>query len=227
MTSTFTMDGFVRGARLCVPLGIASIPFGIAFGVLALETGLSFAQAVGMSALVFAGASQMVALDAWTTPPAVFALAVAAAAINVRHVVMGAAIRPWLRPLPLVQSHLALLFVTDANWAYAVSAHQKGENDAAVLVGSGLLMWAGWVLGTAVGHAGGSVIGDPSAFGVDAIVPAFFALMLTPLWPGVRRAAPWLVAAVVAVASHQVLPGAWHVVAGGLAGAVVGALQRD
>ena len=52
---------------------------------------------------------------------------------------------------------------------------------------------------------------------------AFFALMLTPLWPGWTRAWPWAIAGGVAVAAHSVLPGYWHVIAGGLAGSLAGA----
>lgn len=222
----FTWAGFKRGMATAVPLGIASVVFGVAFGVLARETELSFSQAVGMSASVFAGASQMVTMDVWTSPPAVIGLAVAVAAINIRHVVMSAALRPWLQSLPLSRSHLALSLMTDANWAHAMAERQRGERDAAILAGSGTNMWLGWVVGTGIGHAAGGILGDPQTFGFDVIVPAFFALMLSSLWPGAVRCLPWVVAAVVAAASHQVLPGAWHVVAGGLAGAVTGALRR-
>jgi predicted branched-subunit amino acid permease len=223
----FTRDGARRGTVACLPLGIASIVFGLGVGILARDTGLTLIEAVGMSALVFAGASQMVALEAWTAPPAVLGMAVAAFAINIRHVVMGAALRPWLRTLPLRQSHAALTLMTDANWAYAMAERRKGEVDGAIIVGSGALMWAAWVAGTAVGHVAGGVIGDPEALGIDVIVPAFFALMLSALWPGARRLHPWVAAGVAAVLAHQVLPGAWHVVVGGLVGATVGALRRE
>jgi len=223
----FSLDGARRGAAMCIPLAIASIVFGLGFGILARDTGLDLAQALGMSALVFAGASQMVAMDVWTTPPAVLGLAVAAFAINIRHVVMGAALRPWLHALPVVKSHAALTMMTDANWALAMAERRKGEIDGAFLVGSGAVMWVGWVAGTGIGHLAGGAIGDPAAFGIDVIVPAFFALTLTSLWPGARRLHPWVAAGVAAVLAHQVLPGAWHVVVGGLVGAGVGALGRE
>ena len=224
----FTWDGARRGALVCLPLAVASIVFGIGFGILARGTGLGLAEATGMSALVFAGASQMVAMDVWTTPPAILGLAVAAFAINIRHVVMGAALRPWLRDLPLLQSHAALTFMTDANWAQALADRRKGERDAAFIVGSGALMWVGWVSGTLIGHLAGGIIGDPAAFGIDVMIPAFFALILSSLWPGVRRLHPWFAAAGAALLAHEMLPGgAWHVVVGGLVGAAVGGLMRE
>lgn len=227
-SAVFTWDGIRRGAHRCMPLGFASFFGGMGFGILASDIGLGLVQAMGMSALVFAGASQMVAMDVWTFPPAVIGLAMAAFAINIRHVVMGAALRPWLKTLPLLRSHAALLMMTDANWAQAMADRRKGEVDAAILVGSGLVMWLGWVTGTGVGQLAGSLIGDPKTFGIDMIVPAFFALTLPALWPGVRRVHPWIVAAIVAALVHLVLPdGTWHVVVGGLVGAAVGGLSRE
>ncbi|MDF1792536.1 MAG: AzlC family ABC transporter permease [Thalassobaculaceae bacterium] len=224
----FTWDGIRRGARRFLPLAFASFLGGTGFGILASDLGLGLAQAMGMSALVFAGASQMVAMDVWTFPPAVLGLGAAAFAINIRHVVMGAALRPWLKSLPLLRSHAALLMMTDANWAQAMVERRRGEADAAIIVGSGLVMWFGWVSGTGIGQLVGGVIDDPRTFGIDMIVPAFFALTLPALWPGVRRLHPWIVAAMAAALVHVVLPdGTWHVVVGGLAGAAVGGLSRE
>lgn len=224
---TFTRHGFVRGFRMATPLALGGVLFGIAFGVLARQAGLSFGETVLMSATVFAGASQMAALDLWSTAPSILVLALATFAINVRHVVMGAAMRPWFSKLPSPTAHMAFWFMTDGNWAMSMAEHRKGERDAAILVGSGVVMWIGWVSGGAVGHLVGAVLGDPRTYGADVVVPAFFALMLTPLWPGWTRAWPWAVAAGVAVVAHMVLPGYWHVVVGGLAGSLAGAMAEQ
>lgn len=222
--AVFTRDGFVRGFRMATPLALSSVLFGMAFGVLAREAELSFGEAVLMSMTVFAGASQMAALDLWSAAPSILVLALATFAINVRHVVMGAALRPWFSKLPSATAHLSLWFMTDANWAMSMAEHRKGERDAAILVGSGVALWFGWVSGGAIGHLVGAALGDPRIYGADVVVPAFFALMLTPLWPGWPRAWPWAIAAGVAVAAHMVLPGYWHVVAGGLTGSLAGAI---
>lgn len=222
MTASFTFSGFKRGVRMSVALGVASIAFGLGFGVLARETGLGFLEAVVMSGTVFAGASQMVAMEAWTEPPAILALTILVTTINIRHVVMGAALRPWMQAIPLLKSHAALAVMTDVNWAMGMAERRKGEADAAIILGGGVVLWVGWVSGTALGHTLGQAMGDPRAYGIDVIVPAFFALMLTPLWPGWRKTAPWLCAAVIALLVHAFVGGTWHVVAGGLAGALLG-----
>lgn len=207
---------------MAVPLGVASIAFGLGFGVLARETGLELAEALAMSATVFAGASQMVAMGAWTDPPAILALTILAVTINIRHVVMGAALRPWMQSLPFLKSHATLAVMTDVNWAMGMAGRRKGEADAAIILGSGCALWVGWVSGTALGHTLGAAMGDPKAYGIDVIVPAFFALMLSPLWPGWRKTLPWILAACVALLVQRFVPGTWYVVAGGLAGAALG-----
>lgn len=218
-----TRDGFARGFRMATPLALSGVLFGVAFGVLAREAGLSLGETALMSATVFAGASQMAALDLWSAAPSILVLALATFAINVRHVVMGAALRPWFSRLPSSSAHIALWFMTDANWAMSMAEHRKGERDAAILIGSGAVMWLGWVSGSVAGHLAGTALGDPRLYGADVVVPAFFALMLTPLWPGWTRAWPWAAAAGVAIAVHMVLPGYWHVIVGGLAGSLAAA----
>ncbi len=221
--ATFTRAGFARGFRMATPLALSGVLFSLAFGVLAREAGLGFGETVLMSATVFAGASQMAALDLWSASPSILVLALATFAINVRHVVMGAALRPWFSRLPPSTAQFSLWFMTDANWAMSMAEHRRGERDAAILVGSGVVLWLGWVAGSAAGHLVGAGLGDPRIYGADVVVPAFFALMLTPLWPGWTRAWPWAVAAGVAVAAHLVLPGYWHVIVGGLAGSLAAA----
>src|SRR3546814_7454597 len=105
----------------------------------------------------------------------------------------------------------------------ARAVRRRGERHAAILVGSGVALWLGWVSGSVTGHLAGAALGDPRLYGADVVVPAFFAIMLAPLWPGWAGAWPRAIAAGVAVAAHMVLPGYWHVIAGGLAGSLAGA----
>src|SRR3546814_16369090 len=103
---------------------------------------------------------------------------------------------------------------------------RRGERDAAILVGSGVALWLGWVSGSVTGHLAGAALGDPRLYGADVVVPAFFAIMLAPLWPGWAGAWPWAIAAGVAVAAPMVLPGYWHVIAGGLAASLARSEER-
>ena len=91
-------------------------------------------------------------------------------------------------------------------------------SDAAVFVGSGLITWAFWVAATALGYSLGALVADPKRFGLDLILPIFFAAMLVPLWRGAMRTVPWAIAGAVALAAAALVPGWWFIVIGALAG---------
>ncbi|WP_420394400.1 AzlC family ABC transporter permease [Acuticoccus sp.] len=222
-----TGRGMRRGARRLAPVSLFVLPFGLAYGAAAVERGLSAAEAIVLSATVFAGAAQFAALDLWTTPLPYLSLAAVVFAVNARHIILGAALSPWFNALPVRQRMLALLLLSDANFADARAAHRDGETDAGVLLGGGLVLWLAWVVGTALGASFGAVMGDLARFGVDVVMAAFFAAVVT-LSVGTRRAAePVVVACVVAVATMEVLPLGWNLIAAALAGGVVGALRHD
>lgn len=222
---TFTRAGALRGARDALPMALGSVAFGLVFGVAARQAGLSLVEASLMSALVFAGSSQFVAIGIWGSPVPVFAVVVATLIVNARHLLMGAALRPWYSRMTRTRAYGSLFFMTDTNWPLQLQAFLRGEREGAILVGSGLFMLSTWVAATAFGHAAGAVIGDPRTWGLDFTVVAFFAAVLVKLWRGRGDAMPWIVAAVVAVAIHAFVPGFWHVIAGALAGSLAGAIR--
>ena len=221
-----TADGVWRGAVEIAPIALFVIPFGIAFGAAAAAKALPPAIAVLMSAAVDAGASQFAALDLWRAPLPIGMVAVTVLAVNARHVLLGATLAPWLLKLPLGRRLLALVVLSDVNFAQSLAAHERGEGDAGVLLGGGLAMWVAWVVGTAVGAYGGTLLGDLSRFGFDAVMTTYFAAILCGQWKGRRDILPWLTAAAVALAWSRLGPHGWHIVAGALAGGLVGALRH-
>jgi 4-azaleucine resistance transporter AzlC len=199
--------------------------FGAAFGALAAQKGLSPLEAVLMSALVYAGASQFVALEMWsdiTTFVGIAAVGLVTATVNMRFILMAAALRPWLGRLPGWQSYPALFTVTDPGWLIAMDYRGRGGGDAAILVGGGLAFWLLWVASTVPGYLLGALVSDQKAFGFDVIMPAFFVVMLIPLWRGARRAMPWAIAGGVALAVAALIPGWWFIIAGSVAGGIAG-----
>ncbi|MGF1476494.1 MAG: AzlC family ABC transporter permease [Geminicoccaceae bacterium] len=218
------MSGVTRGARRLFPIAIFVIPFGIAFGVAAVEAGLSAFQAITMSGLVFSGAAQFAALDFWTSPIAFGSLALVALALNARHVIMGAALAPWVNELPLAKRLLVLTFLSDANFADSQPAFKSGERDVGVLLGGGLILWTNWIAGTAIGAAGGSLIGEPETFGVDVVMVCFFAAVVVGQLNDRTMILPAIVAAVVSIASLAWGPTGWNVIlaafSGGLAATI-------
>ena len=225
--AVLTLEGTLSGARRIGAIAVLVVPFGAAYGVAAIEAGISQHHTLLMSATVFAAASQFVSLDFWTSPLSLLPLLIAVFAVNARHILLGATLYPWLRHLPPVQRHLIATLISDTNWAVAIQAHRDGENDVGILFGSGLALWVSWMTGVATGVFLGTLIGNPEHYGLDLILYAFFAAVLADIWKGRGSLVPWAVAAIVSVLAMNTLPENWHIVTGALAGGLAGAACND
>ena len=97
--ASWSAVGFACGVGVARPGILAMAAFGVAFGAIAAQRGLSLIDATLMSTLVFAGASQLVAVEIWPHPmtaAGAAALGLVTATINMRFILMGASLRPWL-----------------------------------------------------------------------------------------------------------------------------------
>lgn len=222
---SFTLNGAAEGARRIAPVALSVFPYGAVFGVLARQAGLSLAEASLMSGLVCAGSSQFIVLDLWRHPLPVLAIAFTALVVNLRYLLMGAALAPHLSGLPARKAYSSVFFMGDENWALTVREFAGGGRDAAFLLGSGLALFAAWLCGTAAGHALGAGVRDPARWGLDFAFTAVFVALLVGMWRGKADALPWLAAGVVSVAASHLLPGKWHILLGGLAGSAVGTVR--
>jgi 4-azaleucine resistance transporter AzlC len=221
----FSRAGLFTGIRRTLPVAASSLAYGLVFGMLARGAGLSLGEVGLMSGLVCAGASQFVALGLWTTPLPVAGIIVATAIVNLRHLLLGAALRPWLGRLPARQAYGPAFFLSDESWALTLREFTAGGRDGAFLLGSGLTMSAAWIGGCLLGRGAGSWLADPAHWGLDFAFTAVFAALLVGQWRGRGDLLPWTVAAVVALAAHRWLPGQWYIVLGALAGSGIGALR--
>jgi 4-azaleucine resistance transporter AzlC len=222
--------GLAQGARLAVPVMPAMAAFGVAFGTVAAQKGLTLLEAMLMSTLVFAGASQFVAVEIWAdsmTALGVATLGLVAATVNMRFILMGASLRPWLGRLPARQTYPALSLMTDPGWLVIIRYRAEGGADSACFLGGGLALWLVWIAGTLPGHALGALVSDPRRFGLDLVMPAFFVVMLVPLWRGPRRAMAWSAAGATALLTSQLIAGWWFIIAGAVAGSVVAGILDE
>ncbi|NIA68137.1 AzlC family ABC transporter permease [Pelagibius litoralis] len=215
---------FSAGTLRILPLLVAVVVYGLLFGTLAAQKGLSPLETALMSAIVFAGASQFVAVEIWTSPPAVVLLGATALMVNLRHVLMGAALAPFLKGWSRGQVYGGLFFMADENWAFALQRSAKTPLTPGYYFGLALPLYAGWIACTTLGAIFGGFLQDPARYGLDFAFTAVFLTLLTGLWKGRRSFLPWGAAALAAVAGHLFLPGVWYIALGGLAGALVGAL---
>jgi 4-azaleucine resistance transporter AzlC len=201
------------------------VPFGLVIGVLADGKGLSFAETVLMSAIVYAGAAQLVALELWQDPVPIGAVVIAAFVVNLRMAPMGAALAAWLDRLRGIRLWGTLWTMVDHSFALSIQEQRRGGRDAGYLLGIGTGLWVAWVLTTAVGHLASSAVRVPPGHPLYFAAVAAFLSILVGLWRGPRAdLLPWLAAGVVALAAHRLgLPIPLPLLAGTFAGAVLGA----
>src|SRR5260370_33781459 len=115
-----------------------------------------------MSAFVFAGASQFVALTLWiVTPLPVITIILTTFIVNLRHVLMGASLRPWCARLAPSKVYTSVFFMVDESWALAISYFAAGGRDGAFLLGSGWFLFVSWGSSTPGGQSDGVSVPRP------------------------------------------------------------------
>ena len=224
---TFTLAGVREGFITGFPVAVGVAGYGVVFGVIAGRAGLSVAEAALMSATVLAGAAQLIGVELWADSIPAATVIATVGIINLRYLLMGAALRPWFRHLSPRAAYGSVFFTADENWALTIANLRSGSKQGAFLLGSGLVLWLLWVLSTVLGVTAGDLLGAPEQYGLDFVLTALFLTLAVGLWEGRASIRPWLAAAGVALVANLALPGEWYVIVGALAGAGVRMVEYE
>jgi 4-azaleucine resistance transporter AzlC len=218
---------FRRGAVDILPVVTAALPIGLLFGTLAAGKGIAPLEAFLMSATVFAGAAQFVAVDLWTNPAPVVLLTFTVFLVNIRHIMMGVSFARHMGEFPPWQRPLAMFFLVDEIWAFAERRALGGPVPPAYWWGMGIALWLQWVVGTTVGAVLGRSLGDPKAFGFDFAFTATFVFILIGFVRNWRTGVVLVASGAVAALAKLAVPGAWYIAIGGLVGVAVAYLLAE
>ncbi|MCA1440360.1 AzlC family ABC transporter permease [Ensifer sp. IC4062] len=210
-----------RGLAAALPVMVGFIPFALVLGAQAVQKGLGTIEVPLMTGLNFGGGSEFAAVDLWTSPPHVALIVAITFLVNSRHLLMGAALAPFLSHMPKRKVMPALFFMCDESWAMGLAdARPRSALSMPYFLGVGMGLWGCWIVFTAIGAAIGPMIGDVEAYGFDMAFPAVLLVLLRGMWTGVRGSRPWIVSLATAALVYLTIPGAWYVAAGALAGTV-------
>jgi 4-azaleucine resistance transporter AzlC len=226
MTNSAWTD-FRAGMFEMAPFVAAALPMGLLFGTLAAAKGLSPLEAGLMSAMVFAGAAQFVAIDLWRDPVPWGLLTLTAFIVNIRHVLMGTSLARHMGQFRARERPLAMFVMVDETWAFAERRALKGPLPPAYFWGMGAVMWIQWVIGSTVGAVVGQTLGDPATYGFDFAFTAMFICILTGFWRGLRTGAVLAASGAAAAATYLAVGGAWYIMAGAAAGLAVAVAMAD
>jgi 4-azaleucine resistance transporter AzlC len=198
--------------RAAAGIGLYAGAFGIAFGAVAVASGLSAIQAVAMSAVMYTGASQFALVGIFAVGGSPLAALSAALLLGLRNAFYGIPVARILRPRGLDRVWTAH-FVIDETTAMAVAQRTRRAGRYAFWA-TGLTLYALWTLGTLAGALIGSGI-DTSALGLDAAAPAIFLALLWPQLSRNRAPAIALSAAAVSLTLVTVVPAGVPIIAAG------------
>jgi 4-azaleucine resistance transporter AzlC len=217
-------QNFLAGVRAEIPLLIGVFPFGMIYGALALNAGLSTAEAQMMSSIVFAGSAQFITaqLVHEATPGLVIVLTIAV--LNLRHMLYSASLAPYLASLPTRWKVLLSYLLTDEAYAPTILYYEKnGITPYAhwFLFGAGCSLWVTWQVSTALGIFLGTAI--PESWSLDFALPLTFIAMVVPVLKNQPAIAAALSAGVVALVAFS-LPFKLGLVLAALIGILVGTI---
>jgi 4-azaleucine resistance transporter AzlC len=218
---------FSLGLRSVMPLLLGVAPFGVIYGVVALQSGIPPLAAMAMSSIVFAGSAQFLLAQLVGAGAPLLLAAGAVGLVNLRHALYSASVAPILAHLPRRWKILLAYLLTDEAYAAAIPHLLVAKTDSRsphahwILFGSGFGLWAGWQLATLAGVLIGAQL--PANLGLDFALPLTFIAIVVPMIDSRALLVSALTAGAAAVALAA-LPYKVGLFFAALAGLVVGAL---
>lgn len=191
---------FLAGVRDELPLLAGAVPFGLIYGVSAVEAGVPRVLAQGMSLIIFAGSAQFVVAQFIGSGVPGLIVVITAFTINLRHMLYSASLAPHMRRLPPRWKLLLAYLLTDEAYAMTITHYTKPTDTAHkhwYFLGAGLALWTSWQISTAVGVFLGAQV--PASWSLDFSLPLTFIALVVPALRDRAGVAAALVAGLAAV----------------------------
>ena len=214
--------GFVQSFPVMVPV----LAFGLVYGVLAVQSGLTLLEAFLSCIIVLAGMAQFASLPLFAAHASPATIIGTTFIINMRHFIMGASIAGKFTEKGLFGKAAASYFLIDESFAIA-SAYADKKRAGSVrdyMIGSGIAVFVSWNAGTVAGGLFGNFLGDPKAYGLDFAAAAAFIGLLAPQVKGKGELLVLLAAAIISVSVFLAVSGSWHILVSGIVASLIGAL---
>ncbi len=212
---------FRQGLKDIFPMTVAYAPIALLWGTIAAGQGLSPFQVWLMSAGVYSGAAQFVSIDLLRNGTPMLLLILTIATVSLRHVLMSASVSRHMASIPRSKASILLFWLTDEAWALIERRALGYPITAAYFAGVALPLWPVWFLFSLIGAQIGDNLGDTTRYGLDFAFAAMFIAVLAGFWKGRQTAFVLVVSALTAVIAKTLLPGAWYIILGGVAGMLV------
>tara|TARA_B100001778_G_scaffold138687_1_gene113976 strand:+ start:177 stop:872 length:696 start_codon:yes stop_codon:yes gene_type:complete len=219
MNSKFKI--FIKGIIDVSPLMIPVVPFGLIFGILAIDIGFSPLATMGMSLIIFGGASQIVLLQLFSGGASSLVIISSVGAVNSRHLLYGAVVSEHVSDLKLIWKIIISYFLIDQAFARSNDYFKKNNNKNKYfhLIGGGFTCWVIWQSTTFLGIILGAAI--PEKLGLSFAVPLTFLALLVNDFRKVINVIVIITSGFVATLGYNYIPYKAYVIVAGLAGLLI------
>ena len=213
-----SLEIFFKGVIDVSPLMIPVVPFGLIFGILAIDIGFSPLATMGMSLIIFGGASQIVLLQLFSGGASSLVIISSVGAVNSRHLLYGAVVSEHISDLKLIWKIIISYFLIDQAFARSNEYLKKSneKNKYFHLIGGGATCWIIWQSTTFLGIILGAAI--PEKLGLSFAVPLTFIAILVNDFRKIFNVIVIIVSGLVATLGFNYIPYKAYVIVAAIAG---------
>ncbi|PIE68896.1 MAG: branched-chain amino acid ABC transporter permease [Deltaproteobacteria bacterium] len=172
------MQMIANAGKQTMPIVMGYLPVGFAYGVLAQKVGLSPLNTLLMSIVVFAGSAQLVAVGLMAAGVPPLSVIVTTFVVNLRHLLMSAALAPYLKTWKPWELALFSFELTDETFAVHATRYAQAEQLKRETFCINVMAHLSWVVGTWLGMVASMFVADVKPIGLDYALPAMFIALL-------------------------------------------------
>ncbi|WP_062105505.1 AzlC family ABC transporter permease [Bacillus niameyensis] len=166
---------FFDGVKACIPTLLGYLSIGFAAGVIEKTAGLSVLEIILMSSLIYAGSAQFIAAGMIAVNASATAIIFTIFFVNLRHLLLSAALSPYFRHLTPLKNSLIGALLTDETFGVAINeSRNKKYISEKWMHGLNITAYLNWIIANIAGAYFGQWITNPEQFGLDFALPAMF-----------------------------------------------------
>ncbi|AEF93567.1 AzlC family protein [Desulfotomaculum nigrificans CO-1-SRB] len=215
---------FRLGFKSALPIVFGYFPIGLAFGVLAVQSGMSIGEIFLMSLLVYAGSAQFIAAGLLAAQASAGTIILTTFLVNSRHLLMSASLVPYVKNLGSRLLSVLSFWLTDESYAVSISTVAKEQKSAGYFLGLFLTAHLAWICSTVLGAVVGNFIPDPQRFGLDFALPAMFIALLILQVRHKKAIAIIVISGALSIGFKLGLAGSWNIILATVISATIGVL---
>lgn len=198
------MNDFFKGMKAVSPILAGVVPFGLIYGVTAVNSGMSEITAISMSLIIFAGASQIALVNLLADQSAMLVAITTVALINLRMAMYGASIAQHIRSKNILVRMFSSYLLTDQAYAVSIAEFNTGNsniNKIKYYLGSAITMWVSWQIASIAGVLLGKTL--PSNLSLEFAIPLTFLALLAPFLKKSPFITTAIVSGIIVVITHN------------------------